>query len=261
MTTLTPEILPPVARIACERLKENLQEALGPELLSLWAYGAQTFADFPKRLGDIDTHALLSHKPDIKTAAMIDEIHTRIATDVGIEWDSWYILKKDVASTHPPKHAFREHLVDDAWALHRAHWLAGQYVLLSGSMPSDFVRPPRWQEIEEDLWKEWRHIERTVIERHYKPGHAAYAIWNGCRIVYSLETRNVVISKRSAARWALACMPGSRRSVILAAGRIYDGTPESQDDALLRASLPGFMTALRSRITRQRERENYYENV
>ena len=129
------EILPPSAQIACEKLKEALQKLLGSDLLALWAYGAQTFADFPKRLGDIDTHAVLSHEPDIKTAAAIDQIHARIAADLGVEWDSWYILRKDAVRAQPPKHAFREDLTDDAWALHRAHWLAGQYVLLAGSPP------------------------------------------------------------------------------------------------------------------------------
>ena len=249
MTSLPPESLPPAARIACETLKERLQEALGPELVALWAYGAQTFPDVPTRPGDIDTHALLSHKPDIKTAALIDEIHDRIARDLGIEWDSWYILRKDAMCTQPPKHVLRENLFDDAWALHRAHWLAGQYVLLSGYEASDFVLDPSWEEIKEDLWKECRHIERLLVERHDDPGHAAYAVWNGCRLVYSMETRNVVVSKRAAARWALANMPGRWRSLIQAAGRIYDDTPGSDDVAILRTSTASFIADVQDRMT------------
>jgi hypothetical protein len=108
MTSLPRESLPPAARIACETLKERLQEALGPELVALWAYGAQTFPDVPMRPGAIDTHALLSHNPDTRTAVLIDEIHDRIARDLGIEWDSWYILRKDAMCTPTETRATRE---------------------------------------------------------------------------------------------------------------------------------------------------------
>jgi hypothetical protein len=74
-------------------------------LVALWAYGAATFPDRPL-----------------------------------IEWDSWYLLPCDATGEGSPRHVLRENTFDGAWALHRAHWLAGQYVNLVGADPTDVVR-------------------------------------------------------------------------------------------------------------------------
>ena len=178
MPSLPLEVLPAATRIACERLRDALGDALGPELVALWTYGAATFPDSPAGLGDVDTHGVLAHPPGRETSTTIDASHDAIATDLSIEWDSWYILESDATSAKPPKHALHEQLVDDAWALHRAHWLAGQYVPLSGASPTDFVQAPSWEELREDLQSEVSGIERFLTEHRDDPGHAAYAVLN-----------------------------------------------------------------------------------
>ena len=241
------ETLPTAARMACERLRDELQETLGEDLIALWAYGAMTFEDRPK-LGDVDTHGVLARPPEPEMARTIDQIHESIANDLGVVWDSWYILKTDATTARHPCHAFREHLVDQAWGLHRAHWLAGQYVAISGSVPGDIIAPPRWQELMEALHNELVFVEKLVEEGGDILADAAYAVWNSCRIIYSLETRDVVVSKLAAARWALDHLPSDWHAAIRAAGRVYDGTEQSGDRSLLKSSMAPIMGLARDRI-------------
>ena len=247
MPSLPLEVLPAETRLACERLRDALEDALGAELVALWTYGAATFPDCPGGLGDVDTHGVLTHAPGAETSRKIEAIHDAIENDLGIEWDSWYILESDVTSAKPPKHALHEHLVDDAWALHRAHWLAGQYIALSGTPPTDFVPPPSWEELQGALRKEISFIEQFVTERRDDPGHAAYAMLNGCRVLYSVEARNVVISKWAAGLWALKSLEKTWHAPIQAAMRLYDAETMPGDAPLLTESMAPFIGFVRDR--------------
>ena len=240
--------LPSSVRLACEALRDQLGALLGENLLALWVYGAVTFEDRPTRSGDVDTHGVVREPLDRDMSAAIDEVHDSSARDFGVEWDSWYILERDTAARRPPVHALRENLVDHAWALHRAHWLAGQYVLLRGRSPSDLVPSPTWAELEEALRSEFRFIEGLLQERGRDAGPAAYVVWNGCRILYSLETRDVVVSKRAAAQWALDHAPDSWHAAIRAAGHVYDGTSDPDEESTLEAATLPIVATLRERV-------------
>lgn len=242
------DALPPTVREACARLRDGLQSLLGHDLIGLWAYGAATFPDRPNRLGDVDTHGVLVSTLPPKTATAVDELHESVAQESGIEWDSWYILEADARGSKPPSHAFRKNLVDRAWALHRAHWLAEQYVALQGCPPSDLVQPPNWAELEEGLKGELDFIEGLLTEGRDDADHAAFAIWNACRIIYSLETHDVVVSKRAAALWGLQNLSSKWHAAIRAAGRVYDGQAADDDEAV-RSSLVNIVSAARDRIS------------
>ncbi len=215
----------------------------------MWAYGAAIQPDRPRRLGDVDTHCLLRNEPGRSTAEKIRALHHAIARDEAIEWDSWYILELDARGAAPPRHLLGEQtLVDGAWALHRAHWLAGQYVLLHGLSPAAVVPPPTWPELEAGLHSELNHIERFINDGQDGPGYCAYAVWNACRVIYSVENRDVVISKRAAALWALDHMPATWQPAIRAAARVYDGEQQEDDGLALRLRMPEIVAAARERL-------------
>jgi hypothetical protein len=248
MAALSHNVLPTNVRNACERLAQELEKALGENLIAMWLHGAATFDDRPKRLGDVDTHGVLANRPDRETAGLIEEIHESNGRQFGVEWDSWYILEREARGSRPPRHALLDNPPDHAWALHRAHWLAGQYVLLSGCAPSEIVQSPSWEDLKDSLRSELSYIEGLVEDGRDDPQHAAFAVWNASRIIYSARNHDVVISKRAAALWALGNLPAEWHPALRAAGRVYDGTPEAGDAPVLRAFMSTVVTRARDQV-------------
>lgn len=243
--------LPDTPRRACEQLRDGLAELLGRDLVGLWAYGAATQPDRPARLGDLDVHAVLARPPDPGLATAIEELHDRTAREHGVEWDAWYVAESDAGGAAPPRHLLHPDLVDGAWALHRAHWLAGGYVPLHGVEPPDLVPPPGWPELLEALRREIGFIERLLGREDVEPAEIAYGVSNACRVLHSLERRDVVVSKRAAARWAMENAPAGWRGAIEAAIRVYDDRESAGDEATLRGSAAEIVAAVAERIERE----------
>jgi hypothetical protein len=242
------DALPEAARTAWLRLRDELRQIVGDNLVAMWAYGGTTFPDPPRRSGDLDAHVVLDRAPDERTVQSIEAAHDTIGAEHGVEWDTWYVLAADARRPESPPHAFRAGRRDTAWALHRAHWLAGRYVLLHGLTPGEIVSAPTWAELEVDLSRELEHIERHVVEGDTDRYEAAYAIFNGSRILRSLETHDVVLSKRAAGAWALVHLPREWHAAIRAAGRAYDDQASPEDAELLAAAMAPFIAMLRQRL-------------
>ena len=244
----------PTARTAWARLRDELRALLADDLVAMWAHGGTTFTDEPRHSGDLDTHVILRSRPDEQAAQRIEHVHDAIAREHGVEWDAWYVLVEEARRREAPRHAFRDRRRDTAWAVNRAHWLAGRYLHLYGAEPSEIVSAPTWAELEVDLRRELEHIERHVLEGDTDPYEATYALFNGSRILHSLETGGVVISKRAAGNWALQHLPARWHPALRAAARAYDGHPTPDDSALLAAEMGPFVAMVRERLPATDER-------
>jgi hypothetical protein len=246
--------VPEVARDAWLRLRDELQHILGDDVIAIWAYGSTVGHDRPHRPADLDTHVIVQRRPDAQIARKIDDAHDALERESGLAWDAWYIVADDARRPEPPPHAFREGRRDTAWAVHRAHWLAGQYVLVHGREPADVVPPPTWPELEADLDRELEHMERHVAEGDTDPYEASYAILNGSRILHSIETRNVVLSKRAAGTWALEHLLARWHPALEAAARAYDAQATPEDALLLAADMAPFVANVRERMPARDDR-------
>ncbi|MFO7587457.1 MAG: DUF4111 domain-containing protein [Gemmatimonadota bacterium] len=244
-------VLPEMPRRACERLRDGLVEILGPDLVGLWAYGAETQPDRPARLGDLDVHAVFARPPAPGVARAIAALQSRSAREFGVEWDAWYIAEHDARSVTPPRHVLQPHLVDGAWALHRAHWLAGAFVSLHGAEPPELVPPPSWPELLDALCRELAFIASLLGRGRAGTAEIAYCVCNACRVLYSVKHRDVVVSKRAASSWALGSAPAAWRQAIEAAVRVYDDAEVGGDDAVLRSSAAEIVTAVAERLSRE----------
>ena len=248
MAGVPPHDVSDVARDAWLSVRDDLRRILGDDLVAVWAHGGTISGTNPAGTGDLDTHVLLARRPDGATARSIEDAADAVARDRDVELDTWFVLADDAARADPPRHAWREGKRDTAWALHRAHWLAGRYVNLHGPEPAEIVKPPSWKELQTELDRELEHIERHVVEGDTDVHEATYAILNGSRILYAIENRSVVITKRAAGIWALKHLPARWHTALQAAERSYEGQATADDPGLLAAEMAPFVTFVRERM-------------
>ena len=117
--------------------------------------------------------------------------------------------------------------------------------------PDSIVPAPTTAEIAANLQEELEHLERHVTAGDYTdPYEATYAILNGSRILYSLETQDVTISKREAGAWALKHLPDRWRPLLQAAIRNYDGEATPEDAQVLAAGMAPFVAMAREVMSR-----------
>jgi len=240
--------VPHSSRAAWLALRDELSQVLRDDLVAIWAYGGTVAGDDPAHVGDLDTYVILSRRPDDASVRAIEDAQDGIAKSHGIEWDTWYVVADAARSADPPRHAWREERRDTSWTVNRAHWLAGRFAALYGPEPAELVTAPTWEELERELSRELEHIERHVVEGDTDQYEATYAMLNGSRIVHSLETRSVAISKRAAGTWALVHLPARWHAALGAALRNYDGRPADDDVSLLAEEMAPFVAYVREHL-------------
>ena len=260
--SLPASTLSDVARAASLRLTDEIRDVLGDDVVAVWVDGGSTFADRPRhRTGDVDMCIVVAtvgpdeRRPDVWRAdpasrpARLGVAQDALAGELGVAFDPVYLLEADMGSGALPTRAFQEDRPHHTWPVSRAHWLAGQYVHLSGRRPEDIVVAPTDAEMARALDRELEHLERHVYEGDAAdPYEATYAVWNGCRILYTLATGSPVVSKRSAGDWGLDRLPVRWHPAIRAAGRVYDEEGTAEDEALLARDMAPFVAMVRARL-------------
>lgn len=253
--------LPLVAADAVRRLCDELTTILGGDLVAVWMYGGTTFVDRPLQPGDLDVCVVVANLTDAERHVRqwrddptsrpfrVFAAQNAIARDLGVNFDTQYLLVDEIGTGELPPNAFQVRRSVIGWSVERAHWLAGQYVHFLGARPEDLVVAPTRAELEFALDRETEHLERHVHEGDASdPYEATYAVWNGCRILYTLDTGSPVISKRSAGAWGLEHLPPEWEGAIHAAGRSYDGDATPEDNEVLRSNMAPFVEMVRRRL-------------
>jgi len=218
-----------------QALREGLKATLGGKLYGIYVYGAAAFpeSDFT---GDIDFHVILTKALTEAERRAIDELHGALARDfppLGAELDGYYLLLTEARHRSPPVHQLRPDITDESWALHREHIRAGRCVIVHGPEPKQVYPPATWPELESALWGELKYVAAHLDE------YPDYCILNLCRLMYSFETRDVVVSKAAAAGWAHSAFPQWRKH-IEAAKRSYAGQITVEDEQWMKSEVRGF---------------------
>jgi hypothetical protein len=228
--------LPDTVVALTDSLQRGVAGVLGRGFAGLFLYGALAFPRPEHWLVDVDFHVLV-RKP--LTDAQRADVRTRYATlahasELGTELDGYYVLLSEAARAEPPRHQLDLTMRDEAWALHRAHVLAGRYFLVAGLDPRDLVPEPTWAELEAGLRAEMRFVDTH-------PRATAFGILNGARILYSFEKQDVVVSKYEAGQWALASLPAEWHAAVHAALRSYEQAAAAGDARTLEESWAPFV--------------------
>ena len=209
----------------CQALLQGLRVVLGDKLYGLYLYGAAAFPDSGP-IGDIDFHVILKTALTDWEKKELENLYATLARDfppLGTELDGYYILLSEAQQPSPPTHQLRTDIVDSSWALHRAHIRAGRCIVLQGPDPARVYPPVSWPEVESALDGELKYVEDHLDD------YPDYCILNLCRLMYSFETHDVVVSKAAAAAWAWDAFPDWRRHVEFAQkSYARQGTPEER---------------------------------
>lgn len=224
---------------------DGLKAILGEKLYGAYIYGAVVFPDaVPTK--DIDFHVILKSSLTLDEKSQIEEFHESLAQKfppLGGAFDGYYILLEDALRKTPPRSQLWNRATDTSWALHREHILAGRHIILYGPEPKEIYLPTAWPELETALYSELDYIENHLQD------YPDYCILNLCRLIYSFETRDVVISKAHASEWASNALPQWRRHIELAR-KSYACKAAPEDRQFLLAEVGKFYVFAKGRIER-----------
>ena len=221
---------------------------LEEKLHAAYVYGAAACNDsFPT--GDIDFHVILKNHLTDEEKQELEKMHSKLAKKyppLGEELDGYYILLEDARKRTPPKSEMWHCATDNAWALHREHIRAGRYITLYGGDPKEIYLPSTWNEIEEALIDEIRYIKNHLDK------YPDYCILNLCRLIYSFQTRDVVISKAKASEWAYDSMPEWKWLIELAR-KSYKRRATEEDREVMLKEVEKFFEYAISMINQSRQ--------
>jgi len=228
-----------------EAFVRGLRRILRDKLHGAYIYGA---AAFPMTLptGDIDFHVILKAELTEDERSALEELHRALAREfppLGVDMDGYCILLADARCKSPPRSQIWSRATDTAWALHRERIRAGRHIVLHGPDPTSIYPPASWTEIESALYGELDYVERHL---HEYPG---YCIFNLCRLIYSFETGDVVISKAAASEWAQEALPEWRHHITLVT-KSYRGQATAEDRDFVLAEVSRFYDFALLRIER-----------
>jgi hypothetical protein len=238
-----------------QALLKGLKTILAGKLFGVYLYGAIAFPD-TEVVHDIDFHVILSESLSENEKLDLRDLHATLGEKfppLGRTLDGYYILLDEAHRKVPPTHQLLPGIVDDAWALHHEHMRAGRCLVLYGPDPKQIFPPCTWQELERSLLGELRYIEDHLHE------FPEYCILNLCRIIYSVSTRDVVISKLMCAVWAQDIFP-EWKPLIRAARNAYNREATPREKKMLDSKIDEFLEFSRIRIlnklsTRKLEKE------
>jgi len=226
--------LPDPIRILCEAFVSRLQEIIPANLHGVYLYGAAVFPDSGP-VQDVDCFVILKTPLSKTERDELLSLHEEMTADyppLGEELDTYFILQEEAGRQDAPTHQLRPAIRDYSWALHCAHIQAKRYLTLFGPEPKGIFPRPSADRIIAALGNEIAFINANLK-------YPGYCILNLCRIVYSLKSSDVVVSKQFSGNWASEQYP-QWTDLITAASCSYDGTVSESQISLMADELPVF---------------------
>jgi len=226
-----------------EAFRDGLLAILGSKLVGVYLYGAVAFPEAAPT-GDIDFHVILKEGLIEAERSALQALHESLAgrfPPLGAELDGYYLQLEDARRETPPRSQMGNGAIDQSWALHREHIRAGRRIIVYGPDPNEIYPPAEWPEIERALLGELDFVEKHLSE------NPDFCILNLCRLMYSFETSDIVVSKAMAAEWVYHALPAWGPYIDLAR-KSYAGQGTGQERELMLAEIDGLLKFAQARI-------------
>lgn len=213
---------------ALRLLLDELQGALGQQLVGLYLHGSLAAGGFEPGRSDVDLLAVTEGELDAECLAALEGAHARVQAS-GLYWAMRLELSyipRDALRCYDPEDAVHPALrMDGSFGhdLHGSDWVLQRHVIrerglvLLGPDPHTLIEPVppdqiRWAARE--TLREWWAPQLDDQSRLRSDEYQAYAVLTMCRALYTLHHADVV-PKAAAARWAQEAL-GSRWSPLIA---------------------------------------------
>jgi len=230
-------------KIIGQAFVNGLKRILGEKLYGTYIYGAAAFPDAVPT-GDIDYHVILQEKLNNSERRELEMLHESLSEQyppLGGEMDGYYILLCDAQRSTPPKSQMWQCATDESWALHCEHIRAGRHIILHGPDPSTIYSRASWSDIEKALFGELDFVERHL---HKYPD---FCILNLCRLIFSFETKEIVVSKAQTSEWAFNALPEWKRHIELAR-KSYSNQASNEEKHFMLSEVSSFFKFAHERI-------------
>lgn len=231
----------------CRAFVCGLEAILDANLHGIYMHGASVFPDSGP-IQDIDCHVILAGPLNNRNKDAILQLQRELSErfpPLGEELDAYFVLYEDAVKTHPPAHQLQPEIRDESWSLHCAHIRAKRFTTLYGPPPKDIFPAPSWVEIRTAL-----EHELTFIQQNLR--YPDYCVLNMCRIMFSVQERNVVVSKFSSGKWASDMFP-EWKPLIDAAVASYRNADTQDEAGLLKNQAAAFIEFGKRRIREKRQ--------
>ncbi len=226
-------------------LLAGVQAILAEQFVGMYLYGSLASGDFSPETSDIDFLVVTDGELSRERVDALTALHARLSarpSGWALELEGSYIPRdplrrydaRSARHLHIDRGAgqlhFEQH--DSDWVIQR-HILREYGVVLAGPPPAaliDTVEPRAVRDAVLDLlngW--WASFDRDSSKLEHT-GYQAYAVLTMCRALYALE-HGAIVSKPSAARWALRALGECWRPLIERALAWRDGAPFDDRDS------------------------------
>ncbi|HVH16568.1 MAG TPA: aminoglycoside adenylyltransferase domain-containing protein [Candidatus Angelobacter sp.] len=224
--------------------REGLLTSLGNNLAGAYLHGSIAFPEFEPGAGDIDFYVVIRRSLNGREIKGLDGLHRALAKrfELGSKLDGFYIPYASARRRESPRGlVYGAHGKvlrggsDDAWAIHREHFVRSSYIRLYGPSASSIFSRPRWGEVRSALYRQLVYA-RSIID-----SDPWWSVLNLCRLVYDFKTGGIVVSKLGAARWGLKRLPSRWKPVIKSAIKTYKGIANRNDRKILKRDARKFL--------------------
>jgi hypothetical protein len=208
--------IPPYPDInkALSSLIQEIQKIIGNNLIGIYLMGSLTYGDFNPANSDIDLITVVKDPLSPEQLTHLKQLHLQVET----EYEKWkkriecsYVSQHMLSSITPPQNP-RPYFGEGIFypeAPYGNEWIINQYLLynhgiaLVGPDFKTLLKPIEMKDVRKacirDLFQEWEpkiNDLEWLSNSHYQ----SYIVLNLCRILYTVNCREIA-SKKASAAW------------------------------------------------------------